>query len=286
MAPICAGALVVLSGSDGPVPDGVDYDIWLGPAPKRPFNPNRFHYNWHWNWDYGTGDLGNQGIHQMDLARWALDKNELPSAVLSLGGRFGYIDQGETPNTMLSWFDYGDKHLLFEVRGLKTEPFTGIRIGDLVYGTDGYVAFTDNYAHAAAFDNDHKPIETFTGSGNHFKNFIESVRSRDARHLNAPIEGGHLSSALCHLGNTSYRLGKPSPFDDPVTPFRDAEADATYARFTRHLADNGIDLKTTVDRLGRPLKFDSRTERFINDDEANEFLTRPYREMFTVPTRV
>ena len=85
---------------DGPVPANVDYDIWLGPAPKRPFNPNRFHYNWHWNWDYGNGDLGNQGIHQMDLARWGLGKNELPKAVMASGGRFGYSDDGQTPNTL------------------------------------------------------------------------------------------------------------------------------------------------------------------------------------------
>ena len=107
--------------ADGPVPKRVDYDLWLGPAPKRPFNPNRFHYNWHWIWDYGNGDLGNQGIHQMDLARWGLGKNELPKAVMASGGRFGYSDDGQTPNTLHVGFEFDDCELQFEVRGLTDE---------------------------------------------------------------------------------------------------------------------------------------------------------------------
>ena len=103
---------------DGPVPAGVDYNLWLGPAPERPFNPNRFHYNWHWFWDYGNGDLGNQGIHQMDVARWGLGKHEFPKAVLASGGRFGYTDDGQTPNTLHVSFEFDDCELQFEVRGL------------------------------------------------------------------------------------------------------------------------------------------------------------------------
>src|SRR5450432_3047821 len=122
-----------------PVPAGVHYDLWQGPAPQHPFTQNRFHYNWHWFWDYGNGDLGNQGIHQMDIARWALNKEALPNAVMSLGGRFGYVDDGETPNTELSFFDYGDSHLIFEVRGLKTDGLKGTKIGNIVYGSEGYV---------------------------------------------------------------------------------------------------------------------------------------------------
>src|SRR6202047_3230407 len=101
--------------SDGPVPQGVDYNIWLGPAPERPFNPNRFHYNWHWFWDYGNGDLGNQGIHQMDLARWGLGKNEFPKTVMASGGRYGYSDDGQTPNTELVAFEFDDCEMQFEV---------------------------------------------------------------------------------------------------------------------------------------------------------------------------
>src|SRR5205814_844184 len=142
--------------ADAPVPSGVDYDIWLGPAPKRAFNPNRFHYQWHWNWDYGNGDLGNQGIHQMDVARWALGKSEMPTSVLSLGGRFGYEDDGQTPNTQIAFMDYGDSHLIFEVRGLETDALKvrptdprGSAVGNSVYGTDGYVSRASYHRRAA-----------------------------------------------------------------------------------------------------------------------------------------
>ena len=128
--------------ADGPVPPGVDYDLWLGPAPKQPFNPNRFHYNWHWIWDYGNGDLGNQGIHQMDLARWGLGKNELPKAVMASGGRFGYTDDGQTPNTLLVGFEFDDCELQFEVRGLITNDEAKVKIGDIFYGTEGILAIT------------------------------------------------------------------------------------------------------------------------------------------------
>ena len=127
---------------DGPVPPGVDYNLWLGPAPVRPFNANRFHYNWHWFWDYGNGDLGNQGIHQMDVARWGLGKHEFPKAVLASGGRFGYTDDGQTPNTLHVSFEFEDCELQFEVRGLITNEELKVKIGDVFYGTEGILAVT------------------------------------------------------------------------------------------------------------------------------------------------
>src|SRR5437868_2913743 len=163
---------------DGPVPDGVDYDIWLGPAPKRAFNPNRFHYQWHWNWDYGNGDLGNQGIHQMDVARWGLNKPGLPKTALGLGGRFGYEDDGQTPNTELVFLDYGDSQLIFEVRGLKTPELKvhdtdkGAKVGNIFYGSEGYVILT-SYTGGAAYDRDGKLVTTFSGDGDHYRNFID-----------------------------------------------------------------------------------------------------------------
>lgn len=272
---------------DMPPPDGVDYGLWLGPAPKRPFNPNRFHYNWHWMWDYGTGDLGNQGIHQMDIARWALNRNEMPRSVLALGGRFGYEDQGETPNTLLSFFDYGDADLIFEVRGLKTGDLKGVKIGNIIHGTDGYVAFSSNYGAVAAFDRDGQQVQTFTGGGDHFRNFIDAVRSRKMSDLHAPIEQGHLSSALCHLGNVSYRLGSSVPFHDKTKRFGDdREAYETFARFESHLADNGVKLEDGQYRLGRSLRLDRKRERFLRDREADALLTRPYRAPFVVPDKL
>jgi predicted dehydrogenase len=272
--------------ADGPVPPGVNYDIWLGPAPTRPFNPNRFHYNWHWNWDYGNGDVGNQGIHQMDVARWALDKHTLPTRVMGLGGRFGYEDDGETPNTELAFYDYGDKHLIFEVRGLKTDPLKGAKVGNIVYGTEGYVVFTD-YDTALAFDNKDTQVAEFKGGGDHFGNFLDAVRSRKPSDLHAEILEGHLSSALCHLGNISYRLGSPQPFDAKTKTFGDdKEAYETFGRFEQHLEENGIRLQETTYRLGPTLQFDPKSERFPENESANALLTRAYRAPFVVPERI
>lgn len=271
---------------DGPVPDGVDYDLWLGPAPKRPFNPNRFHYEWHWMWDYGTGDLGNQGIHQMDIARWALNKNDLPRSVYSVGGRYGYVDQGETPNTLCSFFDYGDTRLIFEVRGLPDSGLKGVTVGDIVYGSDGYVAFTSNYGTAAAFDRDGNKTMEFKGGGGHFANFVNAAKSRQTSDLNAPVAEGHLSSALCHLGNISYRLGTQMQVADVEKGLRqDADKEA-YSRFLQHLTQNQVsatDLKVT---MGRFIELDPKKETVRKDREAERLLTREYRAPFVVPAKL
>jgi predicted dehydrogenase len=278
---------------DAPVPSGVDYDVWLGPAPKRPFNPNRFHYQWHWNWDYGNGDLGNQGIHQMDVARWGLNKPGLPKSVLGLGGRFGYEDDGLTPNTELVFMDYGDSHLIFEVRGLETSPLKvkpgdqrGATVGNIFYGTNGYLILT-SYTGGAAYDRDGKLVKTFEGGGNHYRNFIDAMRSRKTEDLRGPILEGHLSSALCHLGNISYRLGSDQPFNSRSKAFGDdQEAFATFKHFEEHLAANGVPVEGATYRLGKRLTVNSEKENFGGDKEANLLLTREYRDPFVVPKRV
>jgi predicted dehydrogenase len=273
-------------GGDRPVPEGVDYDLWLGPAPQKPVHRQRFHYDWHWFWDYGAGDLGNQGIHQMDIARWALNRDSLPNSVMGLGGRFGYDDDGETPNTDLSFFDYGDAQLIFEVRGLKTDPYKGADIGNIVYGSDGTVVFTANYGKAAAFDNSGAKVMEFTGGGDHFGNFLDAVRSRKREQLNAEINEGHLSSALCHLGNISDRLGSPQPFNPKTKAFGDnKEAYETFGRMEEHLAANGVKLEETKYMLGPTLKLDPHHETFVHNARANDLLTREYRSGFVVPSR-
>ena len=272
--------------SDTAVPKGVHYDIWQGPAPEHAFNPNRFHYEWHWNWDYGNGDLGNQGIHQMDVARWALNKHSLPKSVVTLGGRLGYVDDGNTPNTVVSVFDYGDSKLIFEVRGLETPPLNGTMVGNIVYGTEGYVVFT-GYDSAIAFDNSHNKVQEFKGGGDHYGNFLQAVKSRKRSDLHADIEEGHLSSALCHLGNISYRLGKPQHSTTKVEGFEgDEAAMETYSRFQQHLAANNVDLNAVTFMVGPKLKIDTRHETFHNNREANQYLTREYRAPFVVPAKV
>jgi predicted dehydrogenase len=217
--------------ADGPVPPGVDYDIWLGPAPKRPFNPNRFHYNWHWFWDYGNGDLGNQGIHQMDLARWGLGKTEMPKAVLASGGRFGYEDDGQTPNTLHVSLEFDDSELQFEVRGLITNEESRVKIGDIFYGTEGILAITSYQNWQVFYGPKLVKGPGGRGDGNHFANFVKAVKARDHKLLAADIEEGHLSSAYCHLGNIAYRLGRKLHINPSTESFvNDSEADAMLTR--------------------------------------------------------
>ncbi|RPH43302.1 MAG: gfo/Idh/MocA family oxidoreductase [Planctomycetota bacterium] len=270
---------------DTPVPAGIDYNLWLGPAPERPFNSNRFFYNWHWFWDYGNGDLGNQGVHQLDLIRWGLGYTTLPKKVLSVGGRFGYKDDGETANSQIVAFDYGDKpQILFEVRGLPTNPYKEVKVGAIFHCTDGRLALSRS--EATAYDKAGEVIQKFTGTGDHFQNFVDAVRSGKPSDLAADIEEGHLSSALCHLGNISYRLGGLHAMYK-VRPFGDSEDAAdTYDRFKEHMNANGVQPDNTQIVVGRTLTVDAKAERFVDDSEADKMLTREYRKPFVVPDAV
>jgi predicted dehydrogenase len=271
---------------EGKIPATVDYDLWCGPAPKHPLHREKLHYDWHWQWETGNGDLGNQGIHEMDKARWGLGKNTLPNSVVSVGGRFGYIDDGETANTQVCVYDYGDSQLIFEVRGLKTDALKGAKVGNIFYGTEGIMVVPD-YSKATVYSLDGKQIKTFTGGENHFGNFIKAVRSRKKEDLNADILEGHLSSALCHLGNISYRLGKEEVFGKTSKAFGDnKEAAETFLRMEDHLKDNSVKLDETKYKVGRMLKIDPKAEKFVGDTEADLMLTREYRKGFEVPAKL
>ncbi|MBI2824381.1 MAG: Gfo/Idh/MocA family oxidoreductase [Planctomycetia bacterium] len=266
-----------------PVPESVNYDLWSGPAPVKPLTRRNLHYDWHWMWDYGNGDLGNQGIHQMDLARWGLGTDGLSTAVLSYGGRFGYEDAGETANTQTIIHDYGDKTLVFEVRGLETKDLRGAKVGVIFEGSDGYVVLTD-YTAGAAFDRDGNKVAAFKGDGDHHGNFLTAVRSRKIEDLHADILQGHLSSALCHLGNISYRLGSKIKFSDGEMRLAgNDEAVNTLERFSEHLRDNGLALDKIELGYGKELRVDPEHERFIDDSQADLMLTREYRAPFIVP---
>ena len=284
---------------DGPQkpPTTMDYDLWCGPAPNTPphRNSKKFgtvHYDWHWVWDYGNGDLGNQGIHQMDIARWGLGKNELAKSVVSVGGRFGYIDDGQTPNTQICAFDYGDAELIFEVRGLKTDKLMGAGVGVIFYGSDGYLV-CPSYDSGIVYDKDKKEVKRFTtpkekaNDGVHFANFVQAVRSGKSSDLNGDILEGHLSSALCHLANVSYRLGSEQPFSKKSKALGDdKDAAETLERTAEHLKDNRVPLDETNYRLGRRLTVDTKKETFGEDKEANGLLTREYRKPFEMPEKV
>ena len=289
---LCYKSRPSIGRANGPqvAPRTMDYNLWCGPAANRPPQRNHprngtVHYDWHWTWEYGNGDLGNQGIHQMDVARWGMGKNELPRSAISLGGRFGYIDDGETPNTQLCLFDYADAELIFEVRGLPTPNYRGAMVGNVFHCSDGYVVMT-TYNNAAAFDNDNRELRRFTGSADHFGNFISAVRSGRRADLNADILEGHLSSALCHLANISYRLGRNVAFDRRNGVLgENREGNESLTRMVEHLRGNNVPLDKTMLTVGRRLNLDVRAENFGNDQEANRLLTREYRKGFAVPAR-
>jgi predicted dehydrogenase len=277
------------------IPKTIDYDLWCGPAPKKPLMRKKLHYDWHWVWDYGNGDLGNQGIHEMDKARWGLGKNELPASVISLGGRFGYVDDGQTANTQICVFDYGDCELIFEVRGLPSKtPFPHEKesavptnhVGNIWYGEQG-IMVAPSYTGAVAYSPNGDIVAKFSGGEDHFGNFVEAVRSRKPSLLHADILEGHLSSALCHLGNISYRLGTPTPFSKGSQPFGgDKDAAEALANMQEHLKERMVPLEETECRVGPKLAFDTKTETFPGNKEANALLTREYRKGFEVPEKV
>ena len=276
-----------------PIPPGIDYDLWCGPAPKEPLMRKRLHYDWHWVWPTGNGDLGNQGIHQMDIARWVLGENELSPRILSVGGRVGYVVDGTTPNTLIVFHEYKNAPLIFEVRGLPSAPdskdmdkYQGAGVGVVVDCEGGRMVIPD-YTSAQVFDQEGKEIKRFKESPKHYENFVDAVRSRKHADLHADILEGHLSSALCHTGNISYQLGKtqsPDEIRDALKNNKDlAEA---YGRMEEHLAANKVDYNTTPLKLGVALTMDPRTERFTSNDEANMMLTREYRKPYVVPEKV
>ncbi len=280
------------------IPKSIDYDLWCGPAPKLPLMRKKLHYDWHWIWEYGNGDIGNQGIHEMDKARWGLAKNEMPKSVMSIGGRFGYVDDGQTPNTQLSLFDYGDAELIFEVRGLESDnPFPGGTvggkrgsnfIGNIFYGDKGIVVCPNN-SSGIVLDPDLKVVTKFSGGGEegHFANFVKAVRANDRKLLNAEIEEGHISSALCHLGNISYRLGVEKAMGEAKAFTDNKDAKEYFTRMLKHLADNNVDVAKAIGRVGPVLPIDPKTERFTgNNAKANEMLFAEYRKGFEVPAKV
>jgi predicted dehydrogenase len=236
-----------------PVPAGVHYDLWLGPAPKREFTRNRFHYNFHWLWDYGNGDIGNQGVHQMDAARWLLGV-KYPTKVTAMGGHYMFDDDQETPNTMIASFEFNEggkkKMLEFEVRHWISNHEADIgragdsnTIGNIIYGSKGYLSTADGFKIFLGKEQQPGPAPSGPRGGDNWANFIQAVRSRKQADLNAPMEEAVPSVILIHLANISYRLG-------------------------------------------RTLHFDAATMSCKNDPEANRMFTRAYRAPFVVPEKL
>jgi len=272
-----------------PPPSELDFNIWLGPATRQPYHENLVHYRWHWFWDFGNGDIGNQGVHEMDVARWAIPGATLPRSAISFGGRFGPKDQGQTANTQIAIFDYGETQLIFEVRGLRSGEFHGQGIGNIyhleagtIYGADFYPTGSDKPEPLPDIE-----VKMGPGGGDHFANFIAAVRSRKVSDLNADVLQGHYSAALCHLANISYRLGEPAPFNPRTKAFGDnQDAYEALGRMEEYLAKDGFKLDETNYQLGRKLIVDAKNETIVDDNQASALLTRNYRKPFIVPDHV
>jgi predicted dehydrogenase len=232
-----------------PVPAGLDWGEFLGPAPMRPYTKNRFAYNWHWFWDTGNGDIGNQGIHQMDICRWGLGDVGMPRSAFAAGGKYVYDDDQETPNTLLATLDYGGREILFEVRGILTGPEAGNpvkganSIGNIFLGSDGWMWASGSSVRVYKGEKNEQAMEDNSKEEDttvlHMRNFLAACRSRNHRDLHAEIEIGAESAALVHFANISYRVGRKVTWDDAK-------------------------------------------KAFVNDGEATKLLTREYRRPYVV----
>lgn len=278
------------------IPTEIDYDLWCGPAEKVDLYRRQFHYDWHWDHNTGNGDMGNQGIHQMDIARWFLGENALSPQILSIGGRVGYDDAGNTPNTQTVVHMYEKAPLIFETRGLPTDKahqdhrwsrsmpnYRGSRVGVIVQCEGGSIV-CPSYTSCKAVDKDGKTIQSWNGGGDHFANFIKAVRSRKINDLHADILEGHLSSALCHTSMVSHQLGTVAKSNEIASRVKDMGPYAeSWSRMEEHLVKNGVAIDGGKLLLGALLEMNPKTERFTNNEAANKLLTRPYRKGFEVP---
>jgi len=268
------------------VPPSVDYDLWCGPAPMSPLTRPHLHYDWHWVWETGNGELGNNNIHSLDICRWGLGVTGLSRTAISYGGRFGYVDAGQTPNTQVVIFDFGDKTIISETRGLKTAPYRPDFKGGWIFeGTKGFIAGT------SLFDLEGRLVRTFEGrTESHFANFLNATRTRKRADQTADIAEGHQSTALCHMGNISWRLGSQVSVPELRQELAKAKihhaAMETLDRTVQHLRENEINLEKTKMTLGVLLEADGERERFLHNPAANALLTREYRDPFVVPARV
>lgn len=286
---------------DGPqsIPANIHWDLYCGPRGVSPLVRRQLHYDWHWQMATGNGDLGNQGIHQVDQCRWGLGETALAPKVFSIGGRFGYDDDGDSPNTQFICLDYEAAPLIFEVRGLPRDKAAqsknwggsmdrrkGSAIGATIHTEGGYLHIP-NYSSSQAYDLEGKKVQEWSGASNHFANFIDAVRAGDPGKLNGGIEEGHLSSALCHMGIDSHKLGKTASREEiQAAVSGHAHGSSGFERICAHLDANGVDAAAHPATLGRPLELDPKTELYLDDDQANALARGTYAPGFEVPEDV
>jgi len=271
-------------------PSNINYDLWCGPREVVPVPRERLHYDWHWQQPYGNGDLGNQGPHQLDVCRMFIgDPALLPNSVISAGGRLGYEDDGDWANTQVVWLDYAPAPILFEVRGLPAkgldwsagmDKYKGVDIGNIIECEGGWIA-GGHGGGSAAYDKGGKKIKEFNGSSPHMQNFIDSVHSGKIA-KERQVESGHLSAALAHIGNISWKLGTKGGEKEGHEAFGNPAAKDAFDRMAAHLVANGVDLAKTPVSIGKSLSLDTANERFTGAgaEEANALLKGSYRKGF------
>jgi len=290
---MCFKRRVSIGLTTGPqaVPDTVNYELWLGPAPFAPPRRRHFHYDWHWFWDTGNGDIGNVGLHQTDVARWFLGEKDIAPRTIVVGGRLGHVDDAQTPNTLAVVHDYPSAPLIFEVRGLPTkaganemDTYRGMAIGNVVHCEGGTLTVPVSYTSVQAYDNSGRLVKEFTGDASHAANFIDAVRSRRTSDLHIPVAESHVSSCLSHVSNISYLLGKATPPDQLREQIQGRPAlSEAVGRMLEHLAANNVDFGRTPPTIGCPLETDPVAQRFIGNDAANALLTREHRKPYVIP---
>jgi len=270
-----------------PIPESVDYDLWCGPARKVPIYRDRLQYDCSFDWNTGDGESCNQGIHEIDVARWCLGEEGLPRRVISLGGRFVFNDACDVPNAQIIYYDFPTAPVLYEVHNLtkakdsqEMPDYRGESVGVIVECEGGSVSLY----RGIAWDKDGKEIRKFTGGGDHFANFITAVRKGDSRQLNADILVGHMSTASCHMGNISYRLGKKASRKQMQDRLSEASLFLpVFERFMEHLTAHGIDVNARSVTLGPWLSIDRENERVQASRAANRLVRGTYRVPYAVP---
>ena len=293
------------------IPEYIDYNLWTGPGPMLPLMRTQFHYDWHWQWSQGSGEIANNGSHHLDVVRWAIGQSGLPRSVQTFGGRFGYVDDGQTPNTLAAVYDFNGIPVVYEVRGLPEKagaknmsdleaetgdgrpivfPHDGGNNGVAIFCEGGYCTLD-----AIVYDNSGKEVKRFDKTPRTRpvpqENFIKGVRSRKLADLKPDVEQGHLSASLCHMGNASILTGSAVTFDQAQRSMgstADAHAAKALERMKAHLAANNVDIAKTPITFGPKLTFDSASERFsgAGSEQANLFLKDSYRAPFIVPDKV
>lgn len=270
-----------------PIPETINYDLWCGPAGKLPIYRNRLQYDCSFDWNTGDGESCNQGIHEVDVARWCLGEKMLARRVMSIGGRFLFNDACNVPNTQIIYYDFPTAPLLYEVHNLprakgssEMPTFRGERVGVVVNCEGGSLSLY----RGIALDNEGKQIKSFSGGGDHFVNFIEAVRSNRREDLNAEVLEGHLSTAICHTGNISYRLGDQTSTDQMRARIRDIPIFSDmFDRLIKHLEAHEIDVKAKTVTLGPWLEIDRENECFKDNKQANRLVHGFYRKPYVVP---